>query len=134
MFDKWNMGSWYQPLSLPLQMLVAKHFAPSKCCLDTLAYLTPEEFAIKDTASPFITGSEITTADGALFPTIVFMQFILPRFFGSLTMSCQHKNVHALPRTPPHLFARLAIEDQQLIPAFPHLWKCMDGMLIQTFR
>ncbi|KAF5838786.1 hypothetical protein DUNSADRAFT_2248 [Dunaliella salina] len=40
------------------------------------------EFAIKDTASPFITGSEMTTADGALFPTIVFMQYILPKFFG----------------------------------------------------
>mmetsp|Transcript_23316 Transcript_23316/g.64430 ORF Transcript_23316/g.64430 Transcript_23316/m.64430 type:complete len:273 (-) Transcript_23316:347-1165(-) len=39
------------------------------------------EFAIKDTASPFITGSEMTTADGALFPTIVFMQYILPKFF-----------------------------------------------------
>ena len=43
---------------------------------------TALQHAIKDTASPFVTGSDITTADGALFPTVVFMMYILPKYFG----------------------------------------------------
>lgn len=31
---------------------------------------------------PFIAGTEVTTADGALFPTFVFLRHILPKYFG----------------------------------------------------
>ena len=31
---------------------------------------------------PFVVGTSPTTADAALFPTFVFMNFMLPRFFG----------------------------------------------------
>lgn len=31
---------------------------------------------------PFIAGSTITTADGALAPTVAFMLYILPKHFG----------------------------------------------------
>ncbi|KAG2500784.1 hypothetical protein HYH03_001546 [Edaphochlamys debaryana] len=31
---------------------------------------------------PFMAGSEVTSADAALFPSFVFIEFILPKFFG----------------------------------------------------
>jgi len=40
------------------------------------------EHTIKDTAAPFVCGHQMTTADAALFPTMVFCQFMLPKFFG----------------------------------------------------
>lgn len=33
-------------------------------------------------AAPYLAGSEPTAADAALFPTAVFLNFILPRHFG----------------------------------------------------
>lgn len=38
--------------------------------------------AYLDLASCLAAGPDITTGDSALFPTVVFMTYILPRYFG----------------------------------------------------
>ena len=40
-----------------------------------------EEIASR-TPGPFIAGTEKSTADAALFPTFVFIEFLLPKYFG----------------------------------------------------
>jgi glutathione S-transferase len=40
-----------------------------------------EEIATR-TPGPFIAGTEKSTADAALFPTFIFIEFLLPKYFG----------------------------------------------------